>query len=175
MAAPAPVVAPPTSGVKDPAFVINATGLALVKSFEGLYLKAYQDSVGVWTIGYGRIEYDGGSPVQQGDYTTQEKSDQWLLEDLEKDGAHYVRAWIKVPLNENQFSALTSFTFNRGAGRLHEKLVAILNSGDYAKAADTLLEYNYAGSDNRVLAGLTRRRKAERELFLGRDWKIFDE
>lgn len=152
---------------------ISSDGIELVKHFEGLYLNAYLDSVGVATIGFGRIKYDDGSPVKIGDTCTEQDALRWLAEDLEKDGAHYVKAWVKVPLTQGQFDALVSFTFNRGAGRLREKLVGLLNSKEYPQAAETLLQYDYAGSPPRTLPGLTRRRKAERAMFLGEDWHQF--
>lgn len=158
----------PASGQK-----ISDDGLALVKHFEGCRLQSYQDSVHVWTIGWGRIRYDDGASVGPGDTCTQAQADAWLMEDLEKEGAHYVKAWVKTPLTAGQFSALVSFTYNRGAGRLKEKLVGLLNAGDYPSAARTLLEYDYAGSPPRTLPGLTRRRKAERAMFLGEDWRVF--
>jgi lysozyme len=149
---------------------INEAGIALIKHFEGCSLHAYLDSVKVETIGWGRIVYDNGRKVKLGDTCTQAEADQWLLEDIEKDGAHYVKAWVTAPLTSDQFSALVSFTYNRGAGRLKEKLVGLLNSGQAAQAAEALLSYDYAGTPPRVLPGLTRRRKAERELFLSGDW-----
>jgi hypothetical protein len=97
---PAPIAAQPISPISTSAPVksippgprkLNAEGMALVEQFEGIFLKAYQDSVGVWTIGWGRILYDDGSRVKMGDNCTREQADQWLQEDLEKDGGQYVR------------------------------------------------------------------------------------
>lgn len=148
--------------------IINKAGFELVKHFEGCSLKAYLDSVKVPTIGWGRIVYPDGRKVKMGDTCTQQQADFWLFEDLEKEGARYVRSYVKTPLNENQFSALTSFTYNRGAGRLRE-LVKI--HSDLAKG---MLAYNWAGADHKYLEGLDRRRHAEVELFLGRDWRKLD-
>lgn len=153
--------------------LITWDGLDMVKHFEGCELIAKPDPVGVPTIGYGRIEYPGGLKVRNGDQCTQEQADRWLLEDLEKDGAHYVRAWIKPPLTDFQWSSLVSFVFNRGAGRFHEKIVGLLNTGDFSGAVACLLTYNFAGTPPRELSGLTRRRNAEKEMFFGGDWKKY--
>ena len=156
--APAPVGTQP--------FIINAEGLKLVEYYEGCFLKSYQDSVGVWTLGLGRIRHDDGTPVGPGETCTQEQADAWLRSDLEREGAHYVRAWTSG-LNENQFSALTSFTFNRGAGRLRDLLKMP------GKIEDNLLEFDWAGDRNNHLLGLKRRRRSERALYLGTDWTIY--
>lgn len=149
-------------------FLINACGLALVKYYEGLYLKSYQDSVDVWTIGYGRIYYDRArtKPVGPNETCTLEQAEKWLLEDLEDDGAHFVRSW-KKGLNEDQFSALTSFCFNRGAGRLRQLLAM---PGDIAT---NMLAFDWAGRESNKLLGLQRRRRSESALFNGLDWTIY--
>ncbi len=147
-------------------FVINAAGLALVKYYEGLYLTAEEDCVGVSTIGYGRIFYDDGSHVKNGDTCTEAQANAWLLEDLQKDGAHFVKAWTKG-LSENQFSALTSFCFNRGAGRFRE-LLAMTGS-----LSENMLHFDYAGHASNHLLGLERRRRSERALFMNGDWTLY--
>ncbi|MCU0523268.1 MAG: lysozyme [Elainella sp. Prado103] len=79
---------------------------------------------------------------------------------------------VKVPLNSDQFSALVSFAYNVGEGALASStLLRLLNQRDYQGAADQLLRWDKAGSQ--ALAGLTRRRKAERALFLGQDYTAF--
>jgi lysozyme len=180
-----PVLAPGSASTLPDGFLINESGFALVKEFEGCQLRAYQDSVGVWTIGWGRIVYDDGSKVKQGDSCDQAAADKWLKTDLEREGAKYVRAFVKdwKLLNQDQFSALVSFTYNRGAGRFHEKLADLLESDLYdhlidhaeaLKASELMLTYDWAGSKQPVhLAGLLRRRWAESFLFQGRDWTVF--
>ncbi len=150
--------------------LINQDGLELIQHFEGLYLHAYRDSVRVVTIGWGRIKYDNGRAVKMGDTCTKEQADQWLLEDIEKDGSRYVR--IGFPgLNDAQFSALASFCYNRGAGRLQE--LHDMTGGNVDKIPQALLTFNYAGTPHRYLLGLDRRRWAEREMFRGGDWRRF--
>ncbi len=131
---------------------INNAGLDLIESFEGLRLNAYQDSVGVWTIGYGHTK-----GVHQGQTITTQQAEAFLQEDLsEAEGAV---DGLGLTLTDNQFAALVSFTFNLGAGNLAK----LLKDG-LAALADRILLFNHAGG--RVLAGLTRRRVEEKALFL---------
>ncbi len=172
-----PPVAPPQSDRFTNAkgeFLINRAGFELVKHFEGCYLHAYPDSVGVSTIGWGRIKYDDGSFVKIGDSCTQQEADQWLLEDLEKDGGQYVRAINKTYyFDDNEFSALCGFCYNRGAGRLRQLIG--MSTGEPG-IGNNLPYFNYAQrrGQNIYLLGLDRRRYAERELFFSRDWHKFD-
>lgn len=148
---------------------INAEGMALVEQFEGLNLHAYQDSVEVWTIAWGRIQYDDGSKVKMGDTCTRAQADQWLMEDLEKDGGQYVRKHFSS-LNDDQYAALVSFTYNRGAGRLSQ-LVSMGTAPEIV--AENLLHFDYAGSETNHLLGLERRRRAEQALFRSQPWRGF--
>lgn len=148
---------------------INAEGMALVEQFEGLDLHAYLDSVKVPTIAWGRIQYDDGSRVKMGDTCTRDQADQWLIEDLEKDGCQYVRHYFPN-LNDDQYAALSSFTFNRGSGRLHQ-LVAM--GSDLESIATNMLHFDYAGSETNHLLGLKRRRLAEQALFRSQPWRGF--
>ncbi|EOK5841644.1 lysozyme [Escherichia coli] len=139
-------------------------GIALIKKFEGCKLTAYQDSVGVWTIGYGWTQPVDGKPIRAGMTIKQEAAERLLktgLVSYESD----VSRLVKVGLTQGQFDALVSFTYNLGARSLSTStLLRKLNSGDYAGAADEFLRWNKAGG--KVLNGLTRRREAERALFL---------
>lgn len=139
-------------------------GIALIKQFEGCKLTAYQDSVGVWTIGYGWTQPVDGKPVRAGMTIKQETAERLLktgLVSYESD----VSRLVKVGLTQGQFDALVSFTYNLGARSLSTStLLRKLNTGDYAGAAEEFLRWNKA--DGKVLNGLTRRREAERALFL---------
>ncbi|HDT2136503.1 TPA: lysozyme [Enterobacter roggenkampii] len=139
-------------------------GIALIKEFEGCKLTAYQDSVGVWTIGYGWTQPVDGKPIRAGMTINQETAERLLktgLVSYESD----VSRLVKVGLTQGQFDALVSFTYNLGARSLSTStLLRKLNAGDYAGAADEFLHWNKAGG--KVLNGLTRRREAERALFL---------
>lgn len=139
-------------------------GIALIKEFEGCKLTAYQDSVGVWTIGYGWTQPVDGKPIRAGMTIKQETAERLLktgLVSYESD----VSRLVKVGLTQGQFDALVSFTYNLGARSLSTStLLRKLNAGDYAGAADEFPRWNKAGG--KVLNGLTRRREAERALFL---------
>ena len=134
-------------------------GIELIKKYEGCVLKTYKCPSGVWTIGYGHT-----SGVKSGMQITKAQALDYLKEDLsiyEKAVANYV----KVPLNQNQFDALVSFSFNCGAGALETStLLKKLNSNDYNGAANEFLKWNK--SNGKVLNGLVRRRQEEKELFL---------
>lgn len=139
---------------------ISAEGLDLIKRYEGLRLRAYLPTPNdVWTIGYGHTK-----TAKQGMVITEEEAEKLLIRDcrwVEEALAEHV----KVPLKQNQFDALASFVYNLGETNFAKStLLRKLNGGDYLGAADQLLRWNKQGST--VLAGLTRRRKEERELFL---------
>ncbi len=164
-------VKPPTDA---PTRQINAAGLELVQHFEGLFLTAYKDPVGIFTIGWGHtgLTHKDGT-VYAGRKITREKAEALLARDLANFGKRVSEA-VTVPLNDSQFAALVSFDFNTGGlfklepgtrKVLPSTLLRILNAGDYAGAADQLLRWDKAGG--KTLAGLTRRRKSERNLFLG--------
>lgn len=145
---------------------INDRGLELVKHFEGLYLKAYQDSVGVWTIGWGHtgLQHKDGT-VYPGRTITEAKATELLRYDMEQFESR-VSSFVKVSLTDDQYSALVSFDFNTGG--LHKStLLSKLNAGDYLGAAREFLRWDKAGG--KVLRGLTRRRQSEKNLFEGEE------
>lgn len=130
-----------------------------VSGWEGERLTAYPCSAGVWTIGFGHTK-----GVKQGDTCTAEQARAWLLEDL-ADAQMRLARYINVPVTQNEFIALVSLVFNVGVGNLsRSKLLRKLNSGDREGAAEEFLDFDLA--NGKRLAGLTRRRKAEHDLFL---------
>lgn len=133
----------------------NQAGLQLIESFEGLRLTSYQDSVGVWTIGYGHT-----LGVKTGQTITQQQAQAFLQQDLGVAEAAVNK--LNLALNGNQFAALVSFTFNLGGGNLNN----LLKNG-LAAVPDRILLFDHAGG--KVLPGLTRRRQAERALYLTPD------
>lgn len=138
---------------------INPAGLELVKHFEGLYLRPYLCPSGVKSIGWGHT----GKTARQGRAITVEKAELLLQQDM-KEFEAVVSKYVKVPLTDNQFSALVSFTFNTGDGAFQRSsLLKKLNKGDYAGAADELPKWR-RGSRG-ILKGLVLRRKAEQKLF----------
>ncbi|HEY9664769.1 MAG TPA: lysozyme, partial [Allocoleopsis sp.] len=148
---------------------INEEGFKLLSTFEGCKLTAYDDGRGVWTIGYGHTK-----GVFEGMTISQTQADNFFREDLEKFES-YVEDAVSVKLAENQFSALVCFCFNVGPGEEGfggSTLLTLLNKGDYQGAANQLIRWNKAGG-NEPWLGLTRRRLAERALFLGSPWQPF--
>lgn len=140
------------------------SGIALIKGFEGKRLVAYDDGVGVWTIGFGTIKYPNGVRVKRGDKCTEAQAEQYLRNDLIT-FENALNQLVKVPLNQNQFDALVSFTYNLGETNLRSStLLKKLNAKDYKGAAAEFLKWNKAGG--KVMNGLVKRRKAEMELFL---------
>lgn len=140
--------------------ITSSAGRQLIESFEGLKLTAYQDMVGVWTIGYGHT----GADVKPGLTINAGQAAALLSADLAK-FERGVAQLVTLLLNQHQFDALVSFSYNLGLGSLkNSTLLKLLNSGDVAAAAEQFLRWDKAGG--RQVAGLTRRRQAERELFL---------
>ncbi len=139
-------------------------GVNLISGFEDTLFKAYDDGVGVWTIGTGTTVYPNGVKVKQGDTCTPEEAKAYFKHDLAK-FEKTVNESVTVPLNQNQFDALVSLTYNIGSGAFtNSTLLKLLNKGDYQGAAEQFLRWNKAGG--KVMKGLVRRREAERALFL---------
>lgn len=146
---------------------ISKKGLDLIKEFEGLRLKAYLCPAGVWTIGYGHTK-----GVYPGMTITQELADKFLIDDV-WNFEREVESLVKVPVTQGQFDALVCFAFNVGSdidedtvaeGLGDSTLLRLLNRRDFAGAANEFPKWNK--SRGRVISGLTRRRAAERSLFL---------
>jgi lysozyme len=148
---------------------VSQDGIDLIKSFEGCKLEAYKCPAGVWTIGYGST----GAHVKEGMSITLADAERMLVNDLDRFERDVT--WLaKVPLKQCQFDALVSFAYNVGSdidsdaiaeGLGDSTLMRKLNSGDVSGSAEEFKKWNKAGG--KVLSGLTRRREAERLLFLG--------
>lgn len=131
-------------------------GLELIKEREGCRLVPYRDSVGVWTDGVGNTNgvVPGGPPI------TQEKAEADLRRNLSFAEAA-ITGGTTVDLEQHQFDALVSFTFNVGIGAfVHSTLLRLLNAGDYAGAAAQFDRWH-------IPPEITSRRNAEREQFKG--------
>jgi len=140
-------------------------GLALIKEFEGCKLAAYQCPAGIWTIGIGSTHYGDGTPVTKNRTLPNEGAAIALLAATIGQYEKAVNA-TGVELTQNEFDALVCLCYNIGAGNfLKSTLVKMLKAGDdKAEIAQQFLRWNKAGG--KPLAGLTRRRNAEAELFL---------
>jgi len=143
---------------------ISKEGIALIKKFEGIELEAYQDSVGVWTIGYGHTK-----GVKEGDNISLKKAEQMLEEELvEYEG--YINNMVELGLEQNQFDALVAWVYNLGPTNLRQStLLKVLNQGLFNEVPYEIKRWNKAGGE--VLNGLVRRREAEALLFEGKAWE----
>lgn len=141
----------------------SANGRAFIEAFEGKFNHAYDDGTGVLTVGYGHTDAAGLPKVTRGMCITDAECDQVLSDDLGK-VEKSVSGCIKPPLAQWQFDALVSFEFNTG-DLAKSSIPEHINEGRPEAAMATLLQYDHAGG--RVMAGLTRRRKAERIMFEG--------
>ena len=138
-------------------------GLSLIKKFEGCELESYKCAAGVWTIGYGST-----NGVKEGMKISPERADMLLLEDVEV-FEESINKLVEVPLEQNQFDALVSWTFNLGSTNLkNSTLLKVLNDKDYDGVPAQIKRWNKAGG--KVLQGLIRRREAEALLFEGKEW-----
>lgn len=141
-------------------FTYSKNGLTLTEQFEGLSLSAYQDQVGVWTIGYGHT----GAGVQAGLTITLAQAQALLLSDVAA-SASFVNQAVTVALVQDEFDALVDFVFNLGRGAFAgSTLLRDLNASNFAAAAAQFDLWDNAGGQ--VVAGLLRRRKAEESLFM---------
>lgn len=142
---------------------VSLVGVTLIKEFEGFPHngRPYKDMVGVWTIGYGHTK--GVGPNSRP--LTEQQASELLRRDLNAEYAPSVSA-LQLELGQHQFDALVSFAYNCGPGAISSKthVGQALRSKQWQAAADALLQWNKAGGV--AVAGLTRRRNAERALFL---------
>ncbi|MBK3745859.1 lysozyme [Paraburkholderia aspalathi] len=143
-------------------------GRKLIEQREGVRLTAYQDSVGIWTIGAGHTSAAGAPKVTKGMAITAAEAAAILSRDLAIFESA-VSSAVKVTLNQNEFDALVSLAFNIGAGAFKSStLLKKLNAGDRAGAADQFLVWNKVTVDGKKveLKGLNTRRQAERKQFM---------
>ena len=145
--------------------IVSKNGLDLIKEFESFKSKPYLCPSRIPTTGFGSTYYPDGKKVTlQDKEITEEKAFEILEYIANKDFGSNINKVVKVPLNQNQFDALVSFAYNVGNGNFNSStLLRKLNSSDYEGAANEFKKWNRSGG--KILAGLARRRKAEKELF----------
>ena len=142
-------------------------GLALIKSFEGFSARPYLCPAGVPTIGYGATYYPDGRRVTMQDKPVTEADATAMLRSMLASYEAGVSRYVLVPVTQGQFDALVSFAYNLGLAALKSStLLRLVNARNYAGAAAQFPRWNRAGG--KVLPGLTRRREAERVMFVGR-------
>ena len=144
----------------------SRTGIELLKHFEGCELKAYQDSVGVWTIGYGHTK-----GIYEGLEITQSEAEKMLQDELpEYEG--YITDKVVPMLQQHEYDALVCWVYNLGPTNLNSStLLKKLNAGEFKDVPFQMKRWDKAGGQ--PLLGLTRRRNAEALLFKGEDWKDY--
>ncbi len=142
--------------------VYSKTGEALTERFESCRLTAYQDQVGVWTIGWGHTQ-----GVYEGMTCTQAQADAWLTDDTQF-AADAVNRLVTVPLTPAEYDSLVDFVFNLGIGAFHlSTMLVMLNHREYEAAAGQFELLDHAGGV--AVAGLLRRSIAEEQEFLNTD------
>ena len=145
---------------------MSQKGLALIQSFEGCRLVAYQDSSGVWTIGWGHTGLVDGASISPSMTITQEKADQLLQADLLR-FEQGVEGSLTHPATQDQFDAFVAFSYNVGLGAFRgSTLLRLFNLGDPHGSALQFIEWSHDATGN-VLLGLARRRCAEIVRFYG--------
>ncbi len=138
-------------------------GYRLIMEFEGFRASAYRDAAGVWTVGYGHTGRAGKPDVTAGLAITRGQAREILRRDVAL-FADAVAKRVKVPLTDNQFSALVSFAFNVGPGNFaNSSVLAAVNRSDFEAVPRRLALWVKAGG--RTLPGLVRRRAAEAQMF----------
>ena len=141
-------------------------GVALIKQFEGFRSKPYLCPAGVPTIGYGSTYYPDGKKVTLRDNPVTEADATAMLRSMLVRYENGVDRYVQVPITQGQFDALVSFAYNVGLSALKgSTLLRLVNERNFVGAAAQFSRWNRAGG--KVLPGLTRRREAERKLFVG--------
>ena len=144
--------------------VVSLFGVDLICGFEGKRLTAYDDGVGVWTIGFGTTVYPNGMKVKKGDTCTEAQAKAYMAHDLKKFETAVNNA-VTVPLSQNQFDALVSLAYNIGANAFSKStLVKKLNANNIRGAANQFDVWVNAGGKR--MQGLVNRRAKEKALFL---------
>jgi len=163
-ATPVAPISPPSPPSSGPTY--RDLVLSLLREFEGCVLHPYQDTGGVWTIGYGNTRINGEPVTCLTPCLTQAQADALLFASLPQREAAVDRL-VSVPLSDGERAALVSFVWNEGVGQFASStLLRKLNAGDRVGAAAEFPRWNL--DDGRVLPGLVRRRAAERAVFEGK-------
>ena len=143
---------------------ISENGLELIKKFEGCETTAYQDSVGVWTIGFGHTK-----GVEEGQTCSIEDAESMLADEMDEYEG-YINNMVKVELQQHEFDALVAWVYNLGPTNLGEStMLKVLNGGQFDRVPDEMNRWTRAGGE--ILEGLVRRRQAESLMFQNLDWR----
>lgn len=146
-------------------FDISENGFKLIRESEGFKDKAYLDTGGVWTIGYGTIRYPNGNPVKKGDTCTKEQAEEYLKNDVKWVEKCLDTLITTKKLNQNQFDALASFVYNVGEKQFATStLLNLINKGNFQGASSQFSRWVY--DNGKRIQGLVNRRKIEKDLFM---------
>lgn len=141
---------------------LSYNGIKLLKELEGFRDEAYQDSAGVWTIGFGTTRIDD-KPVEPGMKCSEQEAEQWLAHDVAW-ASTAVNQLVKQPLRQNMYDALVCFVYNIGRTAFEgSSLLRYLNQGRLVLASEEFTKWVYAGG--KVNKGLLNRRIKEQKLF----------
>ena len=156
---------------------ISEAGIQLIKSFEGCHSSPYRCPAGLWTIGYGHVLYPGQARLKTPERSAYplrpehnrvfeyDEIDELLEQDLQRFQDGVSRLCPATDDSQSHFDAMVAFSFNVGLGNLQASTLRMkYNRGEFEGAADEFLKWRK--SNGVVLAGLVRRREAERALFL---------
>lgn len=142
---------------------LSSNGLDLIKDSEGFRSKAYQDTGGVWTVGYGTTKINGMAVTK--DDVVDELYAVVLLKQDVASAEESVNKLVTVPLTQNQFDALVDFVYNLGESQFHKStLLKKLNNKDYIGASNEFPKWVF--DNGYVQPGLVSRRRREQQLFL---------
>lgn len=143
----------------------SQNGLEFIADFEGIRLKAYKCSAGVWTVGIGSTRYEDGSKVEAGDILPNEAAAYNLFRNTIGEYEAVVNRMAKKPLTQNQFDALVSLAYNIGVGAYAKSTVCkrVANDPSDPSIREAICRWNKAGG--KVVKGLVRRREAEAALY----------
>lgn len=140
----------------------------LIKHFEGFFAKSYRCPANVWTIGWGTIRYKNGKKVADKETITREAAEEELMHEVEQKSS-----FIKAVVNQNQFDALVSFAYNVGRGALEGSTLyrKVRANPNDPTIRDEFMKWNKARVNGVLtpLKGLTRRRKAEADLYFSKE------
>jgi len=143
---------------------ISEDGLELIKKFEGCETSAYQDSVGVWTIGFGHTK-----GVEEGQTCSIEDAESMLADEMDEYEG-YINDMVRVDLQQHEFDSLVAWVYNLGPTNLNEStMLKVLNGGQFDRVPDEMNRWTRAGGE--ILEGLVRRRQAESLMFQNLDWR----
>lgn len=146
----------------------SAIAVAMIVGFEGYRDRAYDDGVGVATVGFGSTRHKDGTPIRPGDTVTPERAVVMLAQDADRIARELAACIGDVPLYRHEWDAFVSWAYNVGSrAACHSTLVKKLRETppDYAGACRELLRWTRAGG--RELAGLVKRREKEYRMCMG--------